>query len=110
MTEFWLFQSLTEITEVIVIVTLLSGLFLGSVLYVLMRRGLLRRVEQLYVGSEAIGRGNLDYRIPSLGDDEIGDLGESPEHHGEKPREDDHFKRPARHGGERARTGAGRFG
>ena len=71
------FQSLTEITEVIVIVTLLSGLFLGSVLYVLMRRGLLRRVEQLYVGSEAIGRGNLDYRIPSLGDDEIGDLGKA---------------------------------
>ena len=77
MTEFLAFQSLTEITEVIVIVTLLSGLFLGSVLYVLMRRGLLRRVEQLYVGSEAIGRGNLDYRIPSLGDDEIGDLGKA---------------------------------
>jgi signal transduction histidine kinase len=41
------------------------------------RRLLLRPVGQLALATQALGRGDLSYRLPSLGDDELGQLGES---------------------------------
>lgn len=71
------FQPLASITNLTVIATLISAILLGLLLYLLLKKGLLQRIQLLHEGSELIGDGNLDYRISDLGQDEIGTLGQS---------------------------------
>jgi len=58
------------------------ALIVGSLLlmllaaYAISRRLLIRPVKQLLLATEALGRGDLDYRVPPLGHDELGTLGQ----------------------------------
>ncbi len=54
---------------------IIGAFVLSLVLYVLLRRIFLNRIDALHKGTQAIGSGDLDYKIRDLGDDEIGDLG-----------------------------------
>lgn len=52
-------------------------LLLISVFIILVRFGLLNRLNQLYLGAEKIGQGDLNQRLPDLGKDEIGSLAQA---------------------------------
>ncbi len=66
-----------RITVISVVVALAGTMVLLVLLYLLLNRALLVRLQQLNQGAERIGEGSLDYRVGDLGFDEIGDLGRS---------------------------------
>lgn len=68
-------QPLKEISQVILITSLFSAFILASFLYFLVKHGVVNRLDTLRLGSEAIGNGDLSYRVPNLGNDEISTLG-----------------------------------
>ncbi|WP_051559789.1 response regulator [Marinobacterium jannaschii] len=68
---------LNKITDTIIQVTVAASLLMGLLLYALLRKGLLKRIQLLHSGTERIGAGQLDYRISTLGRDEIGQLAEA---------------------------------
>jgi len=59
----------------ILILGTVSVLVISLLLYFLLGKLLLRRLEQLHLFTKGIGQGELDYQIEDLGADEIGDLG-----------------------------------
>ncbi|WP_027855982.1 PAS domain-containing protein [Marinobacterium jannaschii] len=66
-----------SITRYTIAVMLTIGLLLIALLYWLLKRGLLQRIERISQGAELVGGGQLEHRIPDLGADEIGALGRS---------------------------------
>ncbi len=52
-----------------------SVLIMSLLLYFLLGKILLHRIEQLHLFTKSIGQGELDYQMDDLGADEIGDLG-----------------------------------
>ncbi|MFO1463802.1 MAG: sensor histidine kinase [bacterium] len=71
------FASLRAMTWVLVALILGSLALMLAAAFVASRRLLLRPVQQLMLATEALGRGDLDYRLPPLGEDELGRLGAS---------------------------------
>ncbi|WP_087018477.1 response regulator [Thaumasiovibrio subtropicus] len=71
------FSSLQQMKLLIFVSICAAAIFLAIVLYMLMKQSLLRRLAALELGFITIGKGDLDYRIPPLGDDEISQLGET---------------------------------
>ncbi len=59
----------------ILIVGIVSVLIMSMLLYFLLGKTLLYRIDQLHRFTKGIGQGELDYQIEDLGVDEIGDLG-----------------------------------
>ena len=59
----------------ILILGTVSVLVMSLLLYFLLGKLLLRRIEQLHLFTKGVGQGELEYQIDDLGEDEIGDLG-----------------------------------
>lgn len=70
-------QPLKEISQLILITSLFGAFILASFLYFLVKHGVVNRLEILRLGSESIGNGDLTYRVPNLGNDEISTLGDA---------------------------------
>ncbi len=68
------FTSLVSAKNIILIGSVISVILLASLFIVLVRQVLIQRLRALYIDVETIGQGNLQHRIPNLGDDEIGVL------------------------------------
>ncbi|MBB1486241.1 response regulator [Oceanospirillum sediminis] len=68
------FRLLGAARQTIIEGSLLCLLVLIGVFIVLVRLGLVARLEILYQGAEKIGQGDLEQRLPELGKDEIGNL------------------------------------
>jgi len=59
----------------ILMVGIASVLVMSFLLYIILGKILLSRIEQLHRFTKGISQGELDYQIKDLGSDEIGDLG-----------------------------------
>jgi len=72
------YEALKPITNAryfVVVTTLVGSLFLGIMIFILIRKTILSRIDVLSDATKKIGSGNLTYQIEDLGVDEIGDLG-----------------------------------
>jgi len=72
------YEALKPITDAkyfVVVATLVGSLFLGIMIFILIRKTILSRIDVLSDATKKIGSGNLTYQIEDLGVDEIGDLG-----------------------------------
>jgi len=65
---------ISEITQYSLLATLVGGIVLAVLLYLFLQRGLISRLAEVHRHAVLIGDGQLDYQLPDLGDDEIGDL------------------------------------
>lgn len=65
------FLSLTVSGLIILTAFMLTGVLLG------LRRGAIKSLAELKAGTDAVGEGDLDYRIEPSANDELGDLGRS---------------------------------
>ncbi len=71
------FQSIKEITNILGVLTVFFLLLMVLTALIGSKKLLLNPVKKLTLATQAIGQGNLDYRITQLGGDELGQLGES---------------------------------
>ena len=55
--------------------TFLGSCLLGVVLFIMLRRSILKRINSLHAAMFQLGSGDLSYRVPISGNDEITDLG-----------------------------------
>lgn len=55
----------------------MATLLLAAILYLVLSRTLLARLALIRTGTQAFRKGDLSYRLPYLGDDELGELGET---------------------------------
>ncbi|WP_315981865.1 PAS domain-containing protein [Aliamphritea spongicola] len=55
--------------------TFLGSCLLGVVLFIMLRRSILKRIDSLHTAMFQLGSGDLSYRVPISGNDEITDLG-----------------------------------
>jgi signal transduction histidine kinase len=60
--------------NILVLVLMVLMLIIIGVNYLLISRRLVRSIREVNAGSEVFATGNLDYRIPVTGDDEIGGI------------------------------------
>ncbi|HUF37287.1 MAG TPA: ATP-binding protein [Anaerolineales bacterium] len=55
-------------------IAVISATAAAVLLTILLSRRVLRPIESLQIAARSVGQGNLDYRVPVLSNDEIGDL------------------------------------
>ena len=70
-------EPIVEATRFISFATLLASVVLGVVFFLTLRKVILSRLRTLHHSMQKIGDGDLSFRVPSLGDDEVGELGAS---------------------------------
>jgi len=68
-------QPITDATRFVGIATLLGSIFLGTFIFLTIRQAVLTRLLILSRSMSKIGQGDLAYKVPELGDDEVADLG-----------------------------------
>jgi len=71
------FKSIANATKVVIVAILGGGVLLSLLLYILLRKLVLIRLNTLHQGALTITGGDLAFRIPKLGNDEIAELGEN---------------------------------
>ena len=70
-------QIIKELGVNILMVSLISVLVMSLLLYMLLGKALLSRINQLHRFTTGISQGKLDFQVADLGKDEIGDLGKN---------------------------------
>ncbi|MEZ4754104.1 MAG: ATP-binding protein [Bdellovibrionota bacterium] len=72
--ELEFYRDIRKTILVVGFLALLLALFIGSVL---IRRNIVKPIKELVIGTEQLGKGNLDYRIDLTTEDEFGTLSRS---------------------------------
>lgn len=68
-------EPISQASRIIIVATIFGNLFLGVILFVLLRRVIIGRIHTLHQATHKIAQGDLDYRLDDLDSDELGDLG-----------------------------------
>jgi len=70
-------EPIVEATRFISFATLFASVVLGLIFFLTLRKLILSRVRTLHHSMQRIGHGDLSFKVPPLGDDEVGELGAS---------------------------------
>jgi len=68
------YQPVIKTRNLLIVIIFSSALLLVAVLYFILQNTFLRRLKALHVGTEELGKGNLNYKIATDSKDEIGQL------------------------------------
>ncbi len=68
-------QPINTLNQRALLATFLGSCLLGVVMFVILRRSVLSRINSLHNAMSQLGSGDLSYRVPVSGNDEITDLG-----------------------------------
>ena len=68
-------KPISDAKRFVMATTFIGSFFLGLMIFILIRKTILSRIDVLSEATKKIGVGNLDYQIEDLGVDEIADLG-----------------------------------
>ena len=67
-------QPIANVRNLLLIMITLGSFLLVIILYFALKRVLITKISVLHEGTIALSEGNLAYRLPELGNDELGDL------------------------------------
>ena len=68
------YQPVIKTRNLLIVIIFSSTLLLVAVLYFILQNTFLRRLKALHVGTEELGKGNLNYKVGTDSKDEIGQL------------------------------------
>ena len=68
------YQPVIKTRNLLIVIIFSSALLLVAVLYFILQNTFLRRLKALHVGTEELGKGNLNYKVGTDSKDEIGQL------------------------------------
>jgi len=69
------YQPVDDARNALLLIIALGSLLLVTLLYFALMRILISKISVLYEGTTELSSGNLEYRLPTLGNDELGSLG-----------------------------------
>lgn len=73
-------RPLKETTQVVGIIIVAAAVVLALLLMIVLRQLLIKRIQVFHQGSQQLSEGQLDYRFPEMGKDELGRLAQAYNH------------------------------